>query len=60
MLLEDDKEVHVIPEEDIVEHDLSELCSCQPRVEYHQIKNLIIHNSFDGREAFESGTRLPS
>jgi len=41
--------VHVVPINDIREHNLGVACACIPRLESH----LIIHNAFDLREKFE-------
>ncbi len=49
-----DNGVHVLPNDE--QHYETE-CSCRPEV---NSDGLIIHNSFDGREAFENGERKPS
>lgn len=50
--------VHVVPVEDMRTHDTdSENCWCSPHVEHD---GTIVHNSLDGREAFETGQRLRS
>jgi hypothetical protein len=56
--IEVEGEVHTLPAYDIKTHSLSKNCWCNP--EYYANENLIIHNSADGREDFENGTRLPS
>lgn len=43
--------IHVLPTNDEVPHVESEQCWCKPKVEENG--QLIIHNSFDGREDFE-------
>lgn len=46
---------HVYPLNDLAPHNLKGgPCPCKPRVEVHRQTALIIHNSFDGREAFEA------
>ena len=48
--------VHCVPVGDLRDH-MDEDCPCKP------VKNedgLWMHNSFDGREAFEEGERKPS
>lgn len=45
--------VHVLPIEDMREHELSE-CWCNPRDD----DSVIVHNSHDGRELYEDGIRL--
>ncbi len=45
---------HILPINDIKEHDENSMCPCHPRVEILNNGNvLIIHNSFDGREYVE-------
>lgn len=44
-----DGSVHVWPMDDEKEHFLTEVCLCVP---FRDGKN-VVHNSFDGREAFE-------
>lgn len=46
----------VIPQGDIKEHEMYPGCSCRP-VQDEINLNLWIHNSFDGREAYETGER---
>jgi len=49
-------EVHVLPLGDTSEHAERRDCACLPRVEKPtnpNDKTLIVHYSFDGREAFE-------
>ena len=43
--------IHVLPVDDTVEHIETQKCWCKPRVEENG--QIIIHNSFDGREDFE-------
>lgn len=55
---------HVYPTNDIREHVLDsagevDLMSCPCHPEFDAENNVIIHNSFDGREAYESGQRKP-
>jgi hypothetical protein len=49
---------HVYPLNDLREHitDGEEPCWCRPVI----AEGVIIHNSMDGREAFETGERKPS
>ena len=51
---------HVLPIDDLREHEETATCWCQPRVETHDLETgedytepLIIHNSLDGRELVE-------
>lgn len=46
---------HVIPTDDLKEHDSHGAgCHCKPEVRAEGEGWLIIHNSYDGREFFES------
>lgn len=47
--------VHVVPLFDIGEHVLNSECRCCPVVGED---GECVHNSFDGREGYESGRRL--
>lgn len=48
--------VHVYPVDDLYEHAVeTRLCWCQPR--YDEEDNIVLHNAFDEREAYETGTR---
>ena len=40
-------------------HLLGEDCWCRPTVEEHPGVRLVVHNSTDGREAYETGQRQP-
>ena len=53
------REHHVIPLEDLREHECDMSCWCCP-VEDDEEVAVNIHNSMDGREAFERGERLMS
>ena len=45
---------HLLPVKDLKEHEESTTCECEPKVEFQENGDmLIIHNSFDGREAIE-------
>ena len=46
-------EIHVIPDNDIKKHIKSIICPCKPKIEKRLNADLIIHNSFDGRERIE-------
>ena len=48
--------IHVHPLNDIKEHDTSDTgntCHCNPIVKLESGEMVVIHNSFDGREAVE-------
>jgi len=50
--------IHVIPLNDLKEHKDTDIdCWCQPRIEYEGNGEIVIHNSLDGREGFETGER---
>lgn len=51
--------MHVFPLDDLREHEVSLKCWCHP-VADEDVPDLWVHTSMDGREAFESGERLPS
>ncbi len=44
---------HILPINDLKEHEEKSTCECNPRVEFINGNQLIIHNSFDGREGVE-------
>ena len=46
--------IHVIPLEDLREHDAKETCWCKPR-ELEDQPDVYIHNALDGRERYEQG-----
>lgn len=50
---------HIIPKNDTHEHVFTMECACCPEPD-EDMDNLIMHNSFDGREDFENGKRKPS
>lgn len=52
---DDDGPVHVVPINDLIDHEDSADCWCVPKVEHVDNGTLITHNSADGREDFESG-----
>ena len=51
--------LHLVPINDLREHDLTITCWCRPTHDEEE-PNVIVHNSMDGREAFETGERKPS
>mgnify|MGYP003402519020 FL=1 len=42
--------IHIIPINDLREHEELTTCDCSPKVEFENGEMIIIHNSFDGRE----------
>lgn len=51
--------VHVVPVNDLREHEPSMHCWCIP-TEDDETDGLFIHHSMDGREQFETGERMAS
>jgi len=50
---------HIVPLDDDHEHTLSRECECKPQAQaVDEISTLIIHNSFDGREAYEEAMSI--
>ena len=49
---------HIIPVDDLHDHEMSSDCWCQPRLDHEHW--VATHNSADRREEFESGARKPS
>lgn len=54
-----DDGIHVTPMDDYRPHDYTSKCWCRP-VEDVEEPDMWMHNSLDGREAFETGERLVS
>lgn len=52
--------LHVVPVDDLRDHstDVRKPCWCNP--EHDEENNLVVHNSMDGREKFETGERKMS
>lgn len=48
--------VHLIPQNDLREHDLSYRCWCKPDTDY--VDGVCIHHALDGREKYETGELL--
>jgi hypothetical protein len=48
---------HVIPRDDLRDHEDSADCWCKPQ-EDDETPGLFIHNSLDGREKYETGELL--
>lgn len=44
---------HILPNNDSDTHIEKDYCKCKPKIEVFEDRILIIHNSFDGREAVE-------
>jgi hypothetical protein len=52
-------ELHVIPIDDLRDHETSEACWCKPTPDDEE-PSVFIHHAMDGREAYEAGERKPS
>lgn len=48
------EDIHIVPLNDLKEHESSDTCHCKPRVEVIGVKLLIIHNAYDNRETIEN------
>ena len=44
---------HILPNNDLEEHEETTTCKCEPRIEIINGEMLIIHNAFDQREIIE-------
>lgn len=51
-------DLHVVPIDDLREHDLTMLCWCNPRRD-HEERYVIGHNAMDQRERYETGEVRP-
>jgi hypothetical protein len=50
---------HILPLDDLEMHEESEDCKCQPtRKAIDDVSTMVVHNSFDGREAFEMALKV--
>ena len=50
---------HIVPLDDEEIHSLSRDCSCKPTARaIDEIATMVIHNSFDGREAYEEAMQI--
>ena len=54
----DSHAAHVIPLDDLRDHDCGPKCWCKPEQDDEDLT--WVHHSMDGREAFEDGRREPS
>lgn len=53
---------HVIPINDLKEHEGISTCWCKPKIEDYSVSGgmkLVIHNALDGRELVEPGAEIP-
>lgn len=47
-------DTHVIPFQDLKEHTVDQKCNCSPAIKKLDGVVLVIHNSYDNREALEA------
>jgi len=50
--------MHVIPVNDLREHEASADCWCKPTPD--EDHDFFVHHSLDGREAYETGEKQPN
>lgn len=50
--------VHVIPVNDLKEHEDSSTCECQPRVDIVEGGMVVVHHAWDNREIVEQATAI--
>ena len=50
--------LHVIPLNDLREHEVSPTCWCRPTPDEEH--DVFVHHALDGREAYETGEKRPS
>lgn len=48
---------HILPVNDLKEHEEETDCHCEPTVEWHEGGLVVIHNAYDGRELYEEAER---
>lgn len=53
------KQLHVMPLQDLREHEESDKCWCSPEID-PEWPMIVVHNSADRREKFETGERKAS
>jgi hypothetical protein len=49
---------HVIPINDLKDHDESEDCWCSPDVQYVGVGTIVTHHAMDERESYEQGRKI--
>jgi hypothetical protein len=45
--------IHILPINDIEEHEESTACKCKPKIVFESGEIIVVHNSFDRREYIE-------
>ena len=56
--LNDWEPLHVMPIDDLKEHHMKYFCGCEPRLIYESGTIIVVHNSYDGREAIEEANEI--
>lgn len=57
----DENVLHVVPQNDLKDHVCNRMkCWCLPVLVDDEKCYIVVHNSMDGRENYETGERLPS
>ena len=49
---------HVVPINDLREHEENEKCWCCPDVQYVGVGSIVTHNAMDERESYEHGRKM--
>jgi len=49
---------NIIPRNDLKQHSEDSTCNCEPRIIEESGELIIIHNSYDGREAVEMANEI--
>ena len=49
---------HVIPLNDLKDHDETETCWCRPDVQYVGVGTVVLHHAMDERESYEQGRAM--
>lgn len=44
---------HIMPINDLQEHEQSNTCECRPKLEIENGEMIFVHNAYDKRELFE-------
>jgi hypothetical protein len=52
-----DAQFHVLPVNDLREHDETLECWCKPEIQEDEGATIVVHNSMDGRGKYETGER---
>ena len=50
--------LNILPLFDIKEHNEDSTCECEPEILFINDEMIVIHNSFDGREAIENAYEI--